>query len=296
MVQNETQKILIAAAVQNFILDRRTRGLAPGSIRFYREKLYHFIEHFGNDRSVLSIGADELREFILHIQETHNPGGTHGVFRAIHALFYFVESEYTPNNWHNPIRKIKAPRNPAPLLDPAPPDVIDALIRACKYDTEYGARDRAILLLLQQTGMRAAELLSLNVDDVDMITRTAYIRHGKGDKPRSTFFDRRAKTALNAYLKVRPQVQTNALFVSRYGDRMEYNGLRYVIIRRAEDAHVVAPSLHSFRRAFALDRLRAGVDLITLMRLMGHKSTMVLAQYLKQDDSDLRIAHDKSDR
>ena len=63
---------------------------------------------------------------------------------------------------------------------------------------------------------------------------------------------------------------------------------------RAWTAHVNPPSLHDFRRAFALLMLRAGTDVITLSRLMGHSDLEILKIYLKQNDDDLQRAHDKA--
>ncbi|HET8685343.1 MAG TPA: tyrosine-type recombinase/integrase, partial [Methanosarcina sp.] len=74
---------------------------------------------------------------------------------------------------------------------------------------------------------------------------------------------------------------------------LTYGGLRGIITRRSKQVGISTPSLHSFRRAFAINMLRAGVDLVTLARLMGHTSLTVLQRYLKQIPDDLRIAHAK---
>lgn len=78
------------------------------------------------------------------------------------------------------------------------------------------------------------------------------------------------------------------------GDRLTYSGLRQVMRRRAIAAGVPVPSLHSFRRAFALACLRGGMDVYSLQRLMGHADLTVLRRYLLQTEGDLQVAHAKS--
>ena len=75
---------------------------------------------------------------------------------------------------------------------------------------------------------------------------------------------------------------------------MTYGGLRSVVRRRAEVAGIPAPSLHSFRRAFAITSLRNGVDVYSLQRLMGHADLTMLRRYLKHTRADLREAHRKA--
>jgi site-specific recombinase XerD len=72
---------------------------------------------------------------------------------------------------------------------------------------------------------------------------------------------------------------------------LSFDGLREVLARRAADAHVKAPSLHDFRRAFALSILRNGTDIFTLAKLMGHEGITVLQRYLKQTYQDMEAAH-----
>ncbi len=74
---------------------------------------------------------------------------------------------------------------------------------------------------------------------------------------------------------------------------MTKDGLRSILRRRADYAGVEAPSPHDFRRAFALAMLRAGVDVLSLQRLMGHSSLAVLQRYVKQTDLDGQRAHAK---
>ncbi len=82
-----------------------------------------------------------------------------------------------------------------------------------------------------------------------------------------------------------------ALWITASGDRLQYWGLREVLRRRSRMAGIRPPQIHAFRRAFALNCLRAGMDLFTLQLLMGHADLQVLRRYLAQTDEDARKAH-----
>ena len=72
---------------------------------------------------------------------------------------------------------------------------------------------------------------------------------------------------------------------------LAYLGLRSLVLRRARGAGLEPPALHSFRRGFALEMLRAGADLLSLQRLMGHADLSLLKRYAKQNADDLRAVH-----
>jgi len=166
------------------------------------------------------------------------------------------------------------------------------MLAACKVRTMMGARDRALLLFLLDTGVRHAELCALDLADLNMESGSVLVRQGKGRKSRVVFVGAKTRRAVTAYLKRRRDT-CPALWVTDEGTRISYDGMRQVIRRKAEQAGVPEPSLHSFRRAFALTCLRNGVDLISLQRLMGHASLDMLRRYLAQVTSDLQAARQK---
>ena len=95
---------------------------------------------------------------------------------------------------------------------------------------------------------------------------------------------------VRAYLRLRRDKKP-ALWVTRNGERLTYWGLRQIIRRRSFQAGVDTPSIHSFRRAFAVNMLRAGVDIFSLQKLMGHADLQVLRRYLALTTEDIARAH-----
>ena len=159
-------------------------------------------------------------------------------------------------------------------------------------DTTFlGKRNRAILLCLLDTGLRARELLSIDLQDVNLITGSITLRQGKGGKPRTVFVGKESRKAVRSYLRERND-NLHALWLTDCpSKRLAYGGLRALLERHASLAGIEAPSAHDFRRAFALTMLRNGTDLVSLARLMGHTNLKVLQRYLKQLPDDLQEAH-----
>jgi len=281
---------------QAFLLDCQSRNLAKGTIAFYSEKLTPLIAALA-DMGV-TVAADvtptHLRRWLADLQASHTPGGCHAFYRAGKAFFAWLvrEGELTVS----PFARVRAPKVADEPLQPVTIEQVKAMIAVCPPKSLTGLRDKAILLALLDTGARAAEFTALTVGDCDMHTGACLIRLGKGRKPRVTFMGAKSRRALLAYLKLRPDAPMTApLFAADTGDALTYSGLREIIRRRAKAAHIApAPSLHSFRRAFALGALRGGCDVVSLQRLMGHADLSVLRRYLAQTEGDLQRAHEKA--
>lgn len=280
--------------IEAFLIDRKATNLAQGSVKFYQKKLKYFVD-FAEARaikSVTQITPQDLRLFLLHMEETgHNPGGIHAVYRTIKAFLRWFENEVEPEGWKNPINKVKSPKVPTEPLDPVELPTVSALVNTCDTKEFTGVRDKAILLCLLDTGARAQEFLDMNLSDLNLVTGEIIIRKGKGRKPRTVYLGSKSRKAVRAYLKRRTDNEKAVWIRDDAEDRLGYDALRAIITRRAKAAKVSAPSLHDFRRAFAINMLRSGVDLVTLAKLMGHTSLAVLSRYLKQTTQDVETAH-----
>jgi site-specific recombinase XerD len=253
-----------------FLIDRRARNLSPETIEFYRKKLKYlgeFLEQAGI-QDTESITPHDLRRLLVGLGEQLTPGGVHCIFRAVRTFLFWYEGEYEPDEWIHPIRKVAAPKLSRKTLDPLSLNDLKAMLATCENRTFAGDRDRAVCLTLLDTGCRASEFLALDLCDVDLSTGAVTICHGKGSKRRVVFLGSKARHALMRYLRYRPE--GDALWVTRRGKRLTYAGLRQIVRRLAKGADVPTPSLHSFRRAFALLSLRNGMDVYSLQKLMGH--------------------------
>jgi integrase/recombinase XerD len=283
----------------SFLIDRQARGLAKGTVKYYEQELNQFAAWL-DDAGIVQfeeITADLLRAYLLSLEQKReegrgrSPGGVHASYRSLRALFNWYMEEFEPDDWKNPIRKVKAPKvnkNPLPGI---PLDNVLAMIEHCQ--TINAKRDRALFMVLLDTGVRASELIALNLRDVNPVSGEIQVRKGKGGKARTVFLGSKARKAVRAYLKERGTVyDDDALFVTDDGEgRLHYGGLCRLVERRSADAGVPTPGLHDFRRCFAVTMLRSGVDLVRLAHLMGHSNLEVLRRYLSLCTDDIRAAH-----
>ncbi len=287
------EEIYLLTWVEAFLVDRKVQNVSRGTLEFYRKKLKLFTEYCEAQviTQITDITPNVIRQFLLYLEETgHNPGGVHACYRTVKAFLRWYENEVELDNWKNPIQKVKAPRVPIEPLDPVELADVSAMVDTCQKGTFTGDRDKAILMCLLDTGSRAQEFLDINLEDINLVTGEILIRHGKGRKPRTVYLGVKSRKALRAYLRQRT-IKDKALWVRDDGEgRLGYDGLRAVITRRAEAAGIETPTLHDFRRAFAINMLRAGIDLVTLSKLMGHASLTVLQRYLKQTTTDIENA------
>jgi site-specific recombinase XerD len=277
-----------------FLVDRTAQNLSKGTLEFYKDKLRYFAVFCGGQAitDILQLDAVTIREYLLWLaQAGHNPGGIHACYRSLKVFLRWWELEVEPDGWKNPIRKVKAPKVGIEPLEPIELETVSALIATCEKDF-IGSRDAALFMFLLDTGARAAELLTIDLADIDGITGAVLIRQGKGRKPRTVFMGKAARKALRAYLKHRTDPSL-AAWITANGERLTYDGMRAIITRRSKKAGVPVMLPHSWRRAFALNMLRAGVDVYSLQKLMGHSDLQILRRYLAQTDDDLKAAHAK---
>jgi integrase/recombinase XerC len=278
--------------IDGFLVAKRAAGLARGTIEFYRVKLGEFVA-FCKQSQITNLEVVDptlIREWLISLATGHNPGGVSAYYRSLRAFLLWYEIEAAADGWRNPIKKVKAPKVPEEILEPVPLDDVWRMTDTCN-SSPIGIRDRAILLTLLDTGVRAAELLAANVEDLEPLNGALTVQRGKGGKGRVVFAGQNTRRALRAWLKARGPIP-GALFTNLQGERLKYQGLVSVLRRRAIAAGVQpSPMPHDFRRAFALAMLRGGANVLSIQRLLGHSDLSVLKRYIKQNAEDLRAAH-----
>lgn len=277
--------------INAFIVDRKARGLTNNTLLYYQRKLKQFNDYAESQviTRISQIDATTIRSFLLWMGEDHNPGGVRTSYRALRSFLHWYEEETDETTM---IHKVKAPKVPIEPLEGVTLETVLKMVDTCESGSFTGDRDATILLALFDTGCRARELLSIQLADVNQMLGDVLIRSGKGRKPRTVYFGKATRKALRRYLQHRTD-NNPALFIT-IGDnsRLSYSGLREAVGRRAKLAGMAKqPSLHSFRRGFAITMLRSKTDLYTLARMMGHTDITVLKYYLKLTDVDTAEAH-----
>lgn len=271
--------------VESFLIDRKAQNLSSGTLTFYRNKLRYFQDYCESQliKQVIEISPYNIRAFLLMLEENnHNPGGIHACYRAIKTFLRWWDDEMELEGWKNPIRKVSPPKVPQIILNPVDNQDVSALLATCKHGTFTDARDKAILLCLLDSGVRAQELLSMDLQDCDLFSGQILIKQGKGRKSRYVFIGHKTRKSIRAYIKLRNDHERAIWVRDDCEGRLDYFGLRSMIVRRSHKTGLQKiPSLHSFRRQFALSCLKSGMNVYILQNLMGHSDLSVLQRYLK---------------
>ena len=275
-------------------------GLRPLTIAAYQAALKQFQEYTHvtlNAKSPDAITARDALEYVQHLRDVRGNGDA-AVNRHVQILrnFYraMVAMDYMDPR-DNPMKhfpRIKAPRRKLPQT--LKHKEIEVLLSAPPDDTVLGVRDRAILALLYGTGIRASECAALTEADVDLEARTVTVS-GKGGHERAVPLNNRVVETLSLYRhQRRPATPRAAFFVSRNGNAISRN-LVYERVRtwgyRAGITKRISP--HRLRHTFATHLVRAGVNVVTIRDLLGHKLITSTQVYLHVTARDLRSAADK---
>ena len=186
-----------------------------------------------------------------------------------------------------------------------------ALLRAAQEATQLGylkaqgrldqpsaiwsRRDEAILVLLLNTGLRLSEVEALDLSNVEIKERSGrvHVRQGKGRKERHVPLNHDVRTALQAWLKVRPDEDTAALFLSQKGGRLSSRAIARVIKKIAARAGLDDVSPHTLRHSFAKNLVDADVGLEKVATLLGHESLETTRIYTQPSEADLQAATEK---
>jgi len=155
-------------------------------------------------------------------------------------------------------------------------------------------RDNAIMELLYASGMRRAEVTSINLSDVNLRDRVIDVM-GKGRKQRRVVINRTTAAALQRYLSVRPRTSDDAFFVGRGGKRLTPKHIWRIfndIYRLSQIKQKASP--HTLRHSFATHLLENGVDLETVRELLGHESLATTGMYLSVAMEHKRRAYDEA--
>jgi site-specific recombinase XerD len=147
-------------------------------------------------------------------------------------------------------------------------------------------RDRAIIQILLQTGIRLSEIQQLKLSDINIPTRitkdslgTTQIL-GKGRKTRTVLLNAKACEALYTWLKERPNLATDAVFLSSRSKPLSSRQFQYLVGKYMMKAGIKAASVHTLRHTFATHHIAMGTDLITVQEFLGHASLDTTKLYI----------------
>jgi site-specific recombinase XerD len=276
------------------------RGLAANTIKAYAATLRFFqawVEARPERRAPDEIQAVDVLEYVEFLRKVRENGDS-AVNRVVTILRGFYKAMVAMGHLDhrkNPLAyfpTMKAPKRK--FADTLTPEEVKNLVNQPGTDTLMGLRDRTMMILLYGTGIRASECSGIREKDIDLEAMTVRVL-GKGGSERTVPLNPDVARALAEFRLARGGAERNTpFFRSRKGKAMSRNAIYERVrthSRRAKIAKRVSP--HRIRHTFATHLVRAGVNLVTLRDLLGHRQLSSTQIYIHMTAEDLRKATTK---
>lgn len=296
----------LSDAVEGFLLFKAVE-CSRHTLLDYGNTLRQWLAFLEDDPEVEDLRPQDVQRFLyyLRVERELRPKTVKNALTGISSFFSWAEVELQVA--HVVRGRVTLPAVKAPEVVPLTQKEVKDLIRACARSAAWEStrrsaaesrrptrlRDRAIVLVLLDTGARAQEVCDLKVGDVNLETGMVMIRHGKGDKQRVVYLGKIAREGLWRYLAKRQfKAPGDPLFMTSKRGAMDRNALRKMLKRAGERAEIGEPVYpHRLRHTFAISYLRNGGDIYTLQKMLGHSSLDMVRRYLAIAQVDVQESH-----
>jgi integrase/recombinase XerD len=293
---------LFSKAVDGYMLSLGARNLSQNTIDDYSRTLNLFSKFMEDDYAVHLITHQHVELFLKSRNNLSNKSLLNHYIGLSAFWTWLVHEELVKANI---VRKLTPPKpqvkEVVPFTEQEIKLILGALNRSKTY-TRNGAsvdhslgsfeRNRAIVLLLLDTGIRASELCDLKIEDLDNRNHRIYVRRGKGMKERKLPFSPRTGQMIWRYVASREDTQPgDPLFASKLDRSMTRTKLAEMFNKIGKRAGVDNVHPHRFRHTFAIQYLRNGGNAYTLQAMLGHSTLEMVKHYLRIAEVDVDSAH-----
>lgn len=271
--------------LKRYVACIRIDGKAESTIKQYVRTLVKLAELIGKPYTEMS--AYDIRYFLGDIKERGAKNSHVENQRSYIATFFqwMLDEEMIRKN---PCAKVKTIKVESEIRKPFSAVEIDRLRSVCSRPL-----DRAVIETLLSSGLRREEMCNLKVSDVDLDKRILTVRHGKGGKDRVVYISDVAEEHIKIYLDKR-RIESDVLFVSKNtGTKYTPGGVLELVMRIGAKAQVDGVHPHRFRRTFASEMYRRGMDINTISKLMGHTNIATTQRYIYTASDQLQAEYKK---
>jgi len=261
--------------------------------------IQHFLDYLKFERrfsehTAKCYGADlaQFGEFLVGASETSHLASLRSFYK------FLVERNQLTSN---PVVAVRTPKQDKKLPRFLDYEEVKKLLDTPSLDNWLGARDRAIMETLYSTGIRASELVALNMDDIDFLGEVMHVR-GKGKKERIAPIGSSALQVIQHYMEYRnKRAQNNVnfdskvLFVNKHGRRLSTRSVHRKMDKYLKMAGLdPAISPHTLRHSFATHMLNNGADLRSVQELLGHQSLSTTQVYTHLTTTKLKDVYENA--
>ena len=277
------------------------RGSSPHTVKAYLSDVRAFARYLeGAGRDLVTADHGSIRGWLGTLAVDHAPRSRARALASVRALYRFlVTTGCVPSN---PARTVRSPKLPTRLPRVLPVDEVFAVLTVPGKNGPLGLRDRALFELLYGSGLRVSEACGLDVDDLDLRSRTVRV-FGKGSKERLCPMNAGCVTVLRCWLERRgellakpaPGQDPAALFLNHRGGRLTARSvarhLDRTVLQLALQRKV---SPHALRHSFATHLLAGGADVRVIQELLGHASLSTTQKYTQVSIEQLQAVYDRT--
>jgi len=275
------------------------RGLSPRTIKEYQDDLNCFFTYLTpyleQELTLATIDERTIREFLAHLKlkKNYSARGINRKLSALKSYFNFLVDENILQK--SPVARIKSAKMGKRLPKVLNPQEVEKILEVSSSPTPFfSSRNQAIMELFYATGMRLAELVGLNLEDIDLANLILKVT-GKGDKQRLVLMNESARNSLIKYLDLRPPTTDTALFINRKKQRISRRQVEVIFKKHLNRAGIEkSASPHTLRHSFATHLLEGGSDLMTIKELLGHESLSTTQIYTSVSLERMRQIYKKS--
>lgn len=280
------------ALIRGFLLALGAGGRKQKTLHIYEESicmLSNFARGLGLP-SLATMDRTHVRHWLTSLHQKGNKPATVSVrYCSLNRFFNWCVSEEERHD--NPMDRVDPPKIPDTIQAYYQPQDVEAVVKAIGRATPHNLRDAAMIMTLYDTGVRAAELCGMKVDDLDWRDRTILVT-GKASKQRRVSIGHKTAQAIEGYLRKRG-VKSDWLWLGSANKPLIINGLRMMLQRRFSDASVKFRGAHAFRRGFAMEYLASGGQEGDLKELGGWENYAMVSRYAKANAGERAIAAHK---
>ena len=275
--------ITFATAIQQFLTAKAAEGASPKTLDWYRMVLGRAGRDLGPDRPLDSFTPAEVRSWLLSLRETLAPISVAGYVRGLKAFGNWCAVEELTEA--RALRTLRRPQVPQKLVEPLDDAAVRRILDAASV------RDRAIVLLMLDTGLRLSEVAGLRCRDLRPDGTVKVL--GKGARERIVPVGTIARQALVRHLRQEQRAGADApIFRSRRGGALGWRGIQQVFMRLKARAGIPGRcSPHLLRHTFAHAYLVNGGDVFSLQRMLGHTTLDMVKRYVALAEGDLVARH-----
>lgn len=286
----------IDTAILRYLRHQRVAGRSAWTEAWHRISLGQFRDYLaggGHPLEVEALCADDLRGWVEALREKGLAQTSLATKSRSPKAFgkWLVEEEYVEKH---PFSRVILPRREDKGKEVFTPAEVERLLAECDPATWLGRRDYAIVLTLYSTGLRASELLGLEVGDLDRPQQLLTVRRGKGGRFRRVPLSRPVERALDRYLAHPKRPQSTRLFTVVGSRAMTLDALE-MLMKRLSARTGIHANPHKFRHSCAVQYLRNGGRVEVLRTMLGHSKLEMTLHYARIAGVDIVEAHDYAD-